>query len=109
MTYAWLKENSGPVFISYFQLEPTLDLRECSALVTVFELQLNQTPLHKLKAMLNLKVLDARVGRILCTTSEEQNIARNLAQNFKRLILNDAHDLNNSQRSAQGDQTNDSA
>lgn len=106
---AWLRENAGHIFIPYFQFEPVVDLRKCAALVTVFELQLNQTPLHKLKAMTNLKVLDARVGRILCTTPEEQNLARNFAQNIKRLILNDVHDLNNSQCSAQGEQTNDSA
>lgn len=100
---AWLKEKDGQIFVPYFEHDPLVDLRKCAALVTSFEVEINRNDSsqeEKLKAIANLKVLDARIGRILCTNNEEEALARNLSHNVKRLILADIVDLNSSNGSA---------
>lgn len=87
---ALLKESEGQIFVPYFEFEPIVDLRKCAALVTVFEVELNRAGSSyedKQKAIGNLKVLDARINRIICTNNDEKTLARGLSHNVKRLIL----------------------
>lgn len=99
LTKALLEEHQGKVFEPFFQFEPLADLHRCAQLVTVFESHVTKNDSDeetKRKARINLKFLDARIGRVICSNNDERTTARNLSHNVKKLITPNVVDLNNS-------------
>lgn len=94
---ALLVESQGSVFAPYFQYDPMVDLRKCTAFVTLYRNELekqDKTAEQKRIALANLRMLDARISRILCTTNEEKAISKNLLSTVKQLILSDVTSTN---------------
>lgn len=101
---ALLKESTGQIFVPYFHFDPIVDLRRCAALVTSFNIEIERsgnTLEQKQAALTNLKFLDARISRVICTTNEEKSIAKELLRQVKQLILCDVNDLNGSNHSSE--------
>lgn len=102
---ALFSENCGMIFVPYFEFDPIVDLRKCSALLTALkvEYEKNDTSNERKRAIeTNLKFLDARISRIMCTTNEEKEIAKDLLKTVKKLTLTDIVDLNTSINSDSG-------
>lgn len=92
---ALLIESQGSVFAPYFQYDPMVDLRKCAAFVTLYRNELEKqekTAEQKRIAIANLRILDARISRILCTRNEEKAISKDLLKTVKQLILSDVTD-----------------
>lgn len=94
------KESTGLIFVPYFEHEPIVDLRKCAAIFTALNVEFenpNTTYDRKQAIIMNLKFLDARISRILCTTNEEKSIANELLRSVKKITLSDVNNANQSQ------------
>lgn len=100
---ALLKEANGQIFFPYFQFDPIVDLRNCAAIITALKIDFENpvTPNdRKQKITTNLKFIDARLGRIICTNNEEKWLAKDLTRTVKQLLLTDIINLNESNTSS---------